>query len=89
MDEKVIDGSSVPVGHTTVAQSWKASPYLVLVDPLHSGEECQVTANRSVELAHHNLCDVRKLESPRVKVDKQYVLFLTPGGPGSFVLRHA
>ena len=89
MDEKVVNGSLVPVGHAVIAQPWKVSPYLVLVDPHDLVEECLATTSRSVELVLHDLCDVGKFKSPRVKVDKQNLFSSTPGGPWSFVIRHA
>ena len=89
MDEKIINSSSVPVGHAVLAQPWTASPYLAQVDPLHMVVECCGTASRSMELTLHDACNIGKLEPSRVKIDKQYCLLLAPCGPGSLVGRHA
>ena len=87
-DEISINGSSVPVSHAIAAQSLKAPPFLVLVEPFHVSHALAVGAKSSVQLVRHDSCHVPKLESPRTKVREHHVLFQCPRRPDYLVKIH-
>ena len=88
MEEIVIDGSPVPAGHAIFAQSWKATLFSVLVDPLHMIKAWTSLASWSAELVRDDLCDVHELKPSRAQVDQHYVLWGRPFGPEYLIRRH-